>query len=223
MSDSEPDIERLRAALRALGEEALPREDCPTPERLWGAVRAELPAEQRREVVDHIAGCLACAEAWRLAVEIDPNPPLAAVAPHWPWLATFFEVRTLVPLAATVLVATAANVLLLRGPEEPPRPGYREAGPAAIHSLLPEKEAVSRSDFRLRWSPGPEGSRYDVRVTTESLDSVVSAQGLTEASFLVPESALNSLPSGSRLLWQVQMRLPDGERRDSPTFITVLQ
>ena len=223
VSDALPDVERLRAALRALGEDAVPREDCPAPERIWGAVRAELPVAERREVVDHVAGCLSCAEAWRLAVEIDPDPRPMAAASTRPWLAAFFESRALVPLAATLLVATAAGVLLLRGPEGAHDPGYREAGPAAIRSLLPENEPVSRSSFRLRWSPGPEGSRYDVRVTTESLDPVASAQGLTEASFLVPEPLLVPLPAGSRLLWQVQMRGPEGNRQDSPTFVTLLR
>jgi hypothetical protein len=223
MNDSELDLERLRAALRALGEEARPREDCPPPERLWGAVRAELSVDERHEVVDHVAGCLSCAEAWRLAVEIDPEPRPTAQAPVVPWLASIFTWRPLVPLAAAVVVAFTAGVVLFRAPEAPREPGYREAGPGAIRSLLPEVEPVSRAAFRLRWSPGPEGTRYDVRVTTESLDPVASAQGLTEPSFLVPEPLLLSLRAGSRLLWQVQMRLPDGERRDSPTFITVLQ
>jgi hypothetical protein len=223
MNDPEPDLERLRAALRALGEEARPREDCPTPERLWGAVRAELPVDERREVIDHVADCLCCAEAWRLAVEIDPEPRPAAAAPAGSWLASFFPSRALVPLAAALVLAVGAGVVLFRGTEGPRGPSYREAGPDAIRSLLPEDEPVSRAALRLRWSPGPEGTRYDVRVTTESLDPVASAQGLTEPSFLVPEPLLLSLRADSRLLWQVQMRLPDGERRDSPTFIAVLQ
>jgi hypothetical protein len=221
MSDPERDMERFRAALRTLGEDARPREDCPAPERLWGAARAELPVEQRRDVVDHVAGCLACAEAWRLALEIDPDPRPVAAAPGW--IASILESRALVPLAATIVLAVA-GVLFLRGPEfSPDEPGYREAGPAAIRSLLPEKVPVPRSAFRLRWSPGPQGARYDLRLTTESLEPVAAPQGLTENSFLVPEPLLSSLPAGSRLLWQVQMRLPDGERRDSPTFVTLLQ
>jgi hypothetical protein len=223
VSDALPDVERLRAALRALAEDARPLADCPPPERLWHAVRAELPVEQRREIVEHIAGCLACAEAWRLAVEIDPDARPTAAASTAPWIAAFFEPRHLVPLAASLLIAATAGVVLLHGPEGALDPGYREAGSAAIRSLLPENEPVARSAFRLRWSPGPVGIRYDVRVTTESLDPVASAQGLTDASFLVAEPLLASLPAGSRLLWQVHMRRPDGNRQDSPTFATLLR
>ena len=89
-----------------------------------------------------------------------------------------------------------AGLLFLRGPDGKHDPGYRQPGSEAIRSLLPENEPVSRADLRLRWSPGPEGTRYDVRVTTESLETVASARSLVEASFVVPESALSSLPAG---------------------------
>jgi hypothetical protein len=62
-----------------------------------------------------------------------------------------------------------------------------------------------------------------VRVTTEALVPVATATDLSEPELVVPESALESLSPGSRLLWQVQTRRPDGERRDSETFITLLQ
>ncbi|MFI5008279.1 MAG: hypothetical protein ACHQKZ_12595 [Solirubrobacterales bacterium] len=222
MKNIERDVEQFRVALKALGEAAAPREDCPAPEQLWGAMRAELPVERRRDVVDHVAGCLVCAEAWRLAVEIDPDPRPVSAAHAPSWFAAPFELRALAPLAA-VLVVAIAGLFFLRGPDGKQDPGYRQPGSEAMRSLLPEDEPVSRADLRLRWSPGPEGARYDVRVTTESLEAVASARSLVEPSFVVPESALVSLPPGSRLLWQVQMRLPDGERRDSPTFVTLLK
>jgi hypothetical protein len=222
MSDAERDLERFRAALRALGEQAAPRADCPAPHVLWEAVRTELPVERRREVVDHVAGCPVCAEAWRLAIELDPDPRPAAATPARSWLASVLQPHRFVPLAAAVAVAVAV-ALLLRGPTAPVDPSYRDAGPAAIRSLIHEDEPLPRTALRLRWSPGPEGSLYDVRVTTESLETVTAAQGLRDAELLVPESALFSLPAGSRLFWQVQVRLPDGERRDSRTFITRLQ
>jgi len=225
MNETEPDVERLRAALRALADGARPGEKCPPPERLWATLRAELPVEQRREVIDHMASCPSCAEAWRLAVEIHPDPQPAAAPERRSWLATLFTAPPFVPLAAAaaLVMAIGTGLVVLREPRPPSPPGYRAAGPSAIRSLLPEDEPLPREAFRLRWSPGPEGARYDVRVTTGSLEPVASAQGLIEPSYLVPESALASLPAGTRLLWQVEARLPDGERRDSPTFMTSLQ
>jgi hypothetical protein len=221
VSDSERNREQLLASLSALGERATPGEDCPAPERIWGTLRAELPVEERRLLVDHLARCLSCAEAWRLAIELDPEPR-PVVAPQ-PSFAALFVSPVLIGVAATLVLTLAAGVLLWRGPEDLHEPSYREASLAEIRSLLPENEPVSRANLRLRWSAGPEGSRYEVRVTTESLEAVTSAEGLREAALLVPESSLQSLPPGSRLLWQVQMRLPDGERRDSPTFVTLLR
>jgi hypothetical protein len=225
MNETELAVERLRAALRALAEGARPGEKCPPPERLWATLRAELPVDERREVIDHMASCPSCAEAWRLAVEIHPGPLPAAAPERRSWPASLFAAPSSVPLAAAaaLVVAIGAGLFVLRESGPPSKPGYREAGPSAIRSLVPEGESLPRDAFRLRWSPGPEGARYDVRVTSESLDTVASARGLTEPSYLVPESALASLPAGTRLLWQVQARLPDGERRDSPTFITSLR
>jgi hypothetical protein len=62
-----------------------------------------------------------------------------------------------------------------------------------------------------------------VRLTTDSLEPVATATGLSEPEWLVPEPALTSLGPGARLLWQVEMRLPGGERRESETFVASLR
>jgi hypothetical protein len=121
-----------------------------------------------------------------------------------------------------VAVALGAGVWLARAPQPIDAP-FRGGDAPVIRSLSDDGEALPREDFRLRWSPGPEGSRYDVRVTTESLEVVADAQRLAEPSFLVPESALVKLPAGGRVLWRVEALLPGGERVASPTFVTILR
>jgi hypothetical protein len=218
------DVERLRAALRAASEGSRPRDDCPPPERLWGTLQKELPAEARREVIEHLALCPACSEAWRMAIEMLPGP-VPEASPARPWLPDWLGARPFVPLAAAaaLVVAVGAGLLLDRAPDVRDEPGYREGRSPQILSRVTEDEPLPRDDFRLRWSPGPQGTRYDVRVTTESLEPVASVTGRTEPEWLVPESALAPLPSGARLLWQVEMRLPGGERRDSETFAASLR
>src|SRR5262249_18733624 len=153
-------------ALRALGEGSRPGETCPPPERLWATLARELPPEERRDVIDHIAGCASCAEAWRLAVEIHPEPLSTTPSASRTWLVRVFAPTSLVPLAAAaaLLLAVGGGLVLVQRPKTS-TPGYREAGPSPITSLLSEREPLSREAFRLRWSPGPEGARYDVRVT----------------------------------------------------------
>jgi hypothetical protein len=60
----------LSAALWAASETSRPRDDCPDAERTWRAVAEELPLDERLAIVDHTVVCPACAEVWRLAMEL---------------------------------------------------------------------------------------------------------------------------------------------------------
>lgn len=207
--------EWLRAAFQARRAAATPPESCPAPSDLWSAARGEAPLETRRSLVDHTSVCGECAEAWRLAIDVSGDRASA----RRPWH------RSVAPLAAAaaLVLALAGGVWLWQAPSRVESPGFRGAEAFAIRSLVREDEALPRRAFRLRWSPGPEGSRYDVRVTTESLQVLAGGQRLAEPSFLVPESALAPLPKDSRILWRVEASLPDGERVASPTFVTRLE
>jgi hypothetical protein len=219
------DEEGLRAAWRAREAGPGPIGGCPAASDLWSAVRGELPPEARRAVVDHTSSCAACAEAWRLAVALNPDPiPLATPRPR-SVVAFLPRSRALAPLAAAAVlaVALAGGYWLLHGPRPGPAPEFRGAEVPAIRSLLDDGETLPRGSFRLRWSSGPDGSRYDVHVTTESLQVVASFRQLVEPAVVVPESALVSLPAGTRVLWRVQAVLPDGERVASPTYVARLK
>src|SRR4051812_2166144 len=65
------ELAKLRAAFTAPADDSPAPEDCPSPETIWSAVRGELPPQALREAVDHTARCAACAEDWRLAVEVN--------------------------------------------------------------------------------------------------------------------------------------------------------
>jgi hypothetical protein len=215
---------RLRAAFRVRPRTAAPGDHVPA-EDLWSAVRGELSADERRAIVDHTASCAECAEAWRLAVEVTPDPiPVAAPAarPAWTpfrWPATFAPLAA----AAALVAAVGAGVWLSRAPAPANTPAFRGGDAPVVRSLVGDDDALPREQFVLRWSAGPEGSRYDVRVTTEGLQVVAEAEGLTEPALVVPPTALSSLPAGSRLLWRVEVVAPDGERAASPTFVTRLR
>jgi hypothetical protein len=174
-----------------------------------------LPLERRRTLVDHTSACGACAEAWRLAMDLSRELPSASR----PWHKSFAPLAA----AAVLVLALAGGVWLFWAPRPVEAPGFRGGEAPVIRSLLREDAALPRSDFRLRWSPGPDGSRYDVRVTTESLQVLAGGQRLAEPSFLVPESALAPLPKDSRILWRVEAVLPGGERAASATFVTRLE
>lgn len=222
MSLEAQQISRWRAAFAA-SDAAPDPASCPTPETLWSAVRGELPAERMREVVDHVAACAACAEDWRLAAEINRQEEKAATVPGRVIPGRFGRWR---PLAAAA--ALAAGLLIAVGvyrTHQPmPEPTYRgEARHAGIRSLLPEGQAIPREAAVLRWSPLAGAVSYDVQVSTEDLRAVATAKGQTATAYRVPQSALAGLPSGARLLWQVDALRPDGTHENSPTFITPLK
>ena len=70
MPDSD---DSLRFLFAKAFENSLPTDDCPAPEVLFDAYTGVLPAGEREAVVDHLAVCPVCAEAWRLARQT-PQP-----------------------------------------------------------------------------------------------------------------------------------------------------
>ena len=94
---------------------------------------------------------------------------------------------------------------------------------SAVSSRLATDAALPRDAFVLKWKPGPQGSRYLVRVTTEDLQVIMTAPELTAAEVTVPSTALAPVPAGGRVLWQVVMSSPAGETESSQTFVTRVQ
>jgi hypothetical protein len=219
MTEPRPADERLAQAFRALADapeiEEVPEE---LRERIWLAVSGALPPEERRELVERTVTDPACAEAWRVATELwrasqssavdeagAPSAPAAQWAPGW------------LAAAAVLLLGTTIVISLLN---RAPGDEFRASSGFVVESLLPAESALPRAAFTLRWTPGPEGSRYQVRVTTEDLRVLTTAEDLTEAAFAVDPAVLAGLPAGAAVLWQVEASLPGGERRTSPTFVT---
>lgn len=221
MSLEAQQISRWRAAFAA-SDAAPDPASCPTPETLWSAVRGELPPERLGEVLDHVAACAACAEDWRLAAEINRQEEKAATVPGRVIPGRFGRWR---PLAAAA--ALAAGLLIAVGvyrTHQPvPEPTYREPRHAGIRSLLPEGQAIPREAAVLRWSPLAGAVSYDVQVSTGDLRAVATAKGQTGTEYRIPQSALAGLPSGSRLLWQVDALRSDGTHKTSPTFVTTVK
>lgn len=59
--------DELRYLFARAFERGVPSDECPSPEVLLDAFHHALPDELRLAVVDHLATCAVCAEAWRLA------------------------------------------------------------------------------------------------------------------------------------------------------------
>lgn len=217
MSDRH-DVEALRRGFHSLADEAPGECSAADLAAVWSAVRGELDADARRALVDRLASDPALAEAWRVAQALgSPDAPVVAAVsaprPSWPapWLAA----------AALVILGVSAALLVpqLRRSE----PMLRQPGVYTVDSLLVPEATIPRDAFALRWTAGPDGSRYRVRVTTEDLRVIATASDLTAPVFRVPPDDLAAVPAGGVVFWQVDVTLPANARVSSRTFVTRVQ
>jgi anti-sigma factor RsiW len=210
MIQTEPDLEDLRRAFAA-PDPGTPGEDCPAPETLWAAVRGELPPAALRAVVEHTARCAACAEDWRLAVELAPaGSPRPAVQSSRGWRLA----------AAAVFCAALGGLWTWRETAPPADPAAYRTGSVLtveVRPQVPEGTALPADAFELRWS-APAGSTYDLEVGTADLRVLAEAHDLAEPRFRVPAAALDGLPSGTEIYWRVTAITEDGRRIDPPAF-----
>lgn len=193
---------------------------CPEPDRIWEAVRGELPPDEVREIVDHVAACPSCAEDWRIAMafeeesrtagndegdEEDANVLRPPVSRFRPWMAA----------AAAALVLTVVGIQM-----RPEKPVYRGDGDTVATQATP---SAARGSFVLAWQPAAGAESYELLVTTSELLTVADPKGLTATQYQVPESALAGLPAGTLLHWRVTAVFPDGSRKQSATATTALE
>ena len=220
MSVDDRGYERLREAFASSMDRApVPGPDCSDAPRIWAAVRGELPAEEAQALVDHALGCASCALAWRLAREVAQESGEAGgaraarrgfSAAHW----------------AAVAAAVIAAVLIPVGLHEwraPGPPVYRADERPAIRPLVPDGASLARDAFVLRWTAGPPGTRYSVRLVRSDLGVVSEAQALESAEYAAPPEALQGLARGTQLFWRVEAHLPDGSEIVSDTFSVRLE
>ena len=105
--------------------------------------------------------------------------------------------------AAAVLLAAVSAVFVfqrIRPADETFRSG--ETAIRWSRSSVPTS-TLPRDQFRLRWTPGPPDTRYQVSVTTEDLQVLTVAADLPAAEVVVPVETLAPVASGNRVLWQV--------------------
>lgn len=228
MNEAPRSSKDLQDAFVSLSERAVPGPDCPPAGAIWEAVTAEASQERASAVVEHMSGCFACAEAWRLAREFGARAvPEGGAAPgsasripggsmgvpgtgsRVPGAGTWFA------LAAALVVIVGVGVMLRR--TEPP-PVMRAGDEVAIRSLVAEATPLPREDCVLKWSEPAPGARYTVRVGLEDLSPIALAQNLDRAEYKVEPKDLEKVPPGSKIIWRVEAALPDGRRIASPTF-----
>jgi hypothetical protein len=216
MTHHDPDHRALREAFGASWHEIRGGRQCLPWERLWDSAHGTLSRRDEEPVLLHLGECSACAAAWRMAREMALDAPDGRV----PVPARRWRPSRWIPIAAAaalLVVVGAIGVQVLRD-RTPSAPVYRSPGADWLHSELAADQVLPRDHCLLRWTPGPEGTTYQVRVMSEDHDALARGRRLDRAEFLIPPAALEGVPSGGRIFWQVTVRLPDGRTVDSETF-----
>ncbi len=210
--------DRLKDAFRDLAATSPARCSDDDLDRVWRAVSGDLPAEERRSMIARVAVDPAYAEAWRVAHELQQarrgDLPATALLEPRSWSPAWLG------LAAALVAGVGFGIFQI---QRTPANNFRTQAPYAVESPMASDTALPRDAFVLRWTPGPEGSRYQLRVTTEDLRVIATVSDISAPEYRVPADSLSTVPAGSRVFWQVVASMPNGERISSPTFVVRAQ
>jgi hypothetical protein len=221
VTDRQAEDDRLKDTFQALGETSQRELSQDEIDRVWRAVSGQLPAEERRDLVDRMAGDAALAEAWRSAQELS-RAAAAGVGSggrRSGWQVT----RASWLAAAAVLIAVIGAGIVYQRSGVPRDETFRDPGHYVIESLVQPTVELPRNAFRLRWTPGPPDTRYQVTVTTENLQVLARVPALTVPEVTLDDRLLSSVAPGGLVLWQVTAALPGGESVSSQTFVARVQ
>ncbi len=98
---------------------------------------------------------------------------------------------------------------------------FRDQGNDYKILASPEAGSLPRSACNLRWSTGPDGTRYDLIVTDGDLEILSTVKGLEEPEYTLPQEKIPA--SANEFLWRVTARLSDGRSVSSETFTTTVE
>ena len=212
---------RMREALRMVAIDAVPSEGMPAAEAMWAAVQGELPRREAEAVLDAALRDPAAHEELRLALAVQDELDALSEVP----LEGSAKPRRWGPWVAAGLAAAAALVVLAMRPPAASVPDGGDShyrGDAEGARSLVDAPSLPVDAFELVWE-AEEGAHYELRISTDAPSVLLRKRGLTEARFTVPPSTFDGVPSGTRILWQVDVVRPDNSRTRSATYVVRLE
>lgn len=216
-----PSDDRLREEFASAQNIAADVASCPEESLIWDSAAETLTGDENESLLRHTAACGACAASWRLARELlsegipqvlpEESTGRRRGAKSRPWWLGLAAAAVLVLAVSFVVVQQFETV----GPTDPV---YRTPPGGGLAAETDPAAPLRRDDVVLRWSGAPDGTTYDLRVTTDRLAPLHRAFGIEQTEHRVPEEALTDLPPGAVILWTVTAHLPDGRRWTSVSF-----
>ena len=204
MIGDERETRRLREAFASTSPDDAPTQACPSPSILWEAARGELEARKVREILDHVAVCTTCTDAWRLASAISGDRLGDTAGAHRSGRHGF-GATSRVGWTAAAAAAGAFLVFSL---------GYDGSTPAATISRSAGTELAPRelrlvgveaspSHCQFTWTSF-EGATYDVSLLSQESELLEESLNQRQATFAVGEPVLAAV--GDSLL-QLHVRV----------------
>ena len=196
MSTSEINFEVLRADMVTAVDSATPRPDCPEPNDLWLARRAELSSDQTQEIIDHVGNCIICSQSWLLAKDLDEIASRSRKSKSGR-----LDSPALKLLAAMVCIAILLPLLMVSEDQTTRTAQHIEMHTTSVNDVL------SRQSFELSWS-GPKGvERYEIQLSWDSnghskrigVFETVPDPDLSRVRYQVPEEAFSQVPTGTEI------------------------
>lgn len=221
--------DRLREGFASARNVAADAAACPDASLIWDSAAETLTGDDNESLLRHTAGCGACAASWRLAREmLNEGLPGEASAETIEASSRFATGRRRgagpgpwwfgLAAAAVLVLAVSFVVVQESQPVAPTEPIYRTTPGGGLSAEVDPATPAPRDAMVLRWSGAPDGTTYDLRVTTDRLAPLHRAFGIEQAEYRIPENALADVPSGAVILWTVTAHLPDGRRWSSNSF-----
>jgi hypothetical protein len=216
------ELDRLRRAFTTVDATGTSEEPAVETERIWRAVRGEVPTARIEEMVDIASRSPETAAAWRLAAELSHEYDAANDAVVVP-IRRRRPIRWAIGLAAAAVVVIGLALPLFRSFSPDPTPAYRTTNEIEITSDLQPDQGLPRDAFELRWSSTGVGSLYEIVLTDAHLMVLDRASFLEESTYVVPAAALSDLAEGAEVWWKIDATRPDGTQTSSPTFVTLVK
>jgi hypothetical protein len=216
---ADKDIRALADGLKNL--EPLEGERSWTAEEVFDAVHGKLPRERLEELVDAAVSDPELADAFRIAREmpVTSDPMLDARSRPTRTRSTGWR-RAAIAAAASVVVIAGVWFGVQPLDPSPFTATHRAESSYEIRSEVEAEKGLPRDRFELKWTDGPDGTRYFVEALDMELNVLFSKRHLEKARVKIPPAALEGLETGNEVIWRVEAYLDDGRTVRSPTFRT---
>ena len=205
----DPTVAGWRAAYRGSMIGASPA--CPSDDRLAALACGDVSEDDRRRIADHVTTCRACADTYRLLLELHQEAGRAShAAPPWRWKSA--------GIAAAAILATAALLVFwqVRASRSGPSSFEDEVRGPIASVQPPHRAALSTPPEEFIWPAQTGATAYRLRLYDSGGDPVWEPPPVNDTRLRLSAETAGSLQSGRAYFWVVDVDGPVARARLGP-------